>query len=168
MRKYILLLPLLAIFFTSCAIQKTPVGPPKKVYLKPFDNTTVQYSLHGDLTGYVKDELLRESNLKVVAEDEAEYIISGEIFNYELRPMSFDMNNKVESYDELIDLKLRMKDVINNKTVLEEEINGDEIFFTKEGNSSETKTNAELEKDTQTTILQNMARDITRKVIYGK
>jgi hypothetical protein len=168
MKKYLALMPLLAIIFSACVIQKIPDGPQKKIYLKPFDNMTVQYTLHGSLTNYLKDELLRESSVKVVDEQEAEYIISGEIFNYELKPMSFDMNNRVESYEEIIDVKLKIKDLINNKIILEEVINGDENFFTSAGNSSETRSNTDLEKDTQNTIIKNMARDIMRKVIYGK
>jgi len=149
-------------------MQKAPVGPPKKVYLKPFDNLTVQYTLHGDLTEYVKNELLRESSLRVVTEDEADYIISGEVLNYELRPMSFDMNNYVESYEQLIDVKLKIKDIINDTVVLEDTLNGDEVYFTTQGNPTETRNNTELEKETQNIILRNLARDIARKVVYGK
>ncbi len=159
---------LIFLIFLGCAMNPALIGPPKKVYLKPFDNLTVHYSLHGILTDYTKDEFLRDSYLTVVSENDAEYIVSGEIFTYELRPISYSLDNRVESYELFIETKIRVFDKINNVQILEETILGNDIYFTKDGNSLETRSNTELEKETQDRILEYMSRDITRKVVYAK
>lgn len=159
---------LILLLFLGCAMNPAFVGPPKKVYLKPFDNLTVQYSLHGLLTDYTKDEFLRDSYLTVVNDLEAEYIVSGEVSTYELRPISYSLDNRVESYEIFIETKIRIFDKINNLQILEETISGDDIYFTKDGNPLETRSNSELEKETQDRVLEYMSRDITRKVVYAK
>ena len=170
MKKILLILIPTILVFTifGCAIQPVPVGEPKRVYLKPLDNITVQYKLHGELTNYIQEEFLRESYINVVPKDEAEYIISGEIFNYELRPMSYSMNNKVESYEMIIEARLTMHDTLENEQVWEETFSENEIYFTSEGNPSETQSNTELELETQKRTLELLARDVMRKVVYDK
>ncbi|MDR0675495.1 MAG: LPS assembly lipoprotein LptE [Elusimicrobiota bacterium] len=151
----------------GCSLTHIPQGPPKKVFLKIFENQTVQYSLHTTLNEYLKDELLRESSLLVVDENEADYIINGKIYNYELRPMSYNMDNRVESYEEVIEVEYTLSDIINDENILNEKISENEIYFTIYGNSFETKSETELEKDAQNKILYFMARNIARKIVYA-
>ncbi len=167
MNKYIVFFFfLLSFFIFSCSMNKNLTVYPKSIYLKIFNNNTYQYSLHTTFNDFLKDELLTETNINFVDENLADYIISGEIFNYELKPMSYDMNNNVESYEEVIEIRLRIKDRALEKVILEENFSDNEIYFTMYGNSYETKSNTTLEKEAQDKILKFIARSISRKIIY--
>lgn len=165
--RFIISIIIFSLIFISCATNKVSLGQPKKIYLKIFDNQTVQYSLHTSLNEYLKDELLRESNISILPENEAEYVISGEIFNYELKPMSYDMDNHVESYEQIIEAKVHILDKVSNKIVLDDTFSENEIYFTIYGNSFETKSDTTLEKEAQEKILYFMARNISRKIVYA-
>ena len=167
MNKYIVFFFfLLSFFIFFCSMNKNLTVYPKSIYLKIFNNNTYQYSLHTTFNDFLKDELLTETNINFVDENLADYIISGEIFNYELKPMSYDMNNNVESYEEVIEIRLRIKDRALEKVILEENFSDNEIYFTMYGNSYETKSNTTLEKEAQDKILKFIARSISRKIIY--
>lgn len=166
--KYSLFLFILVICFSifSCSFNKNLIVYPKSIYLKMFNNNTYQYSLHTTFNDFLKDELLSETSINFLDEKVADYIIFGEIFNYELRPMSYDMNNNVESYEEFIEIRLKVKDRALDKVILEETFSDNEIYFTMYGNSYETKSNATLEKEAQDKILKFLSRFISRKIIY--
>ncbi|MCP4482804.1 MAG: hypothetical protein GY817_08730 [bacterium] len=159
---------LFAMSFLGCIMAPPPEGGIKKIYLKPFGNQTVEYSLHTELFKLVQSEFLRDSYIELVSEDQAEYKVSGVISGYDLRPISYSMQNYVESFEMIIKVKLTLDDLLESEVVFQETFETNEIYFTKEGNPNETLSNTQLEAETQEDAIDLLARDITRKIVYAK
>jgi len=159
---------LVALGLLGCAVAPPPESGVKKIFIQPFTNETVQYSLHTDLLQGLQQEFLRDSYLNLVPENEAEYKLSGIVVNYELRPMSYNIANLVESYEMVVAVKVKLEDLLEATTVFDEVFDTSEIYFTKDGNPLETLSNTELEQETQKQAINTLVRDITRKVVYAK
>lgn len=156
------------LFLSGCAAPYTPApqilpSHIKKIFIRPFVNTTTQYGLEEKLTLKVIDEFVRDGRLTLAnSESEADGIIVGEISKYILQPLSYDSNNVAEQYKLWVLLNVSMVDRIKNITLWSEpNMEGIQIFF------DATRQGGQTEEDVRQMIWDSLASDIVKRTIEG-
>jgi hypothetical protein len=167
--KKIIILSLVLMSFAGCASAPkiSTDGIVKKVVVTQFENKTVQYNLSISLTSMLTDELLREARVNVVSENQADYKVIGVVRKYELLPVSYTVDNKVETYEMSIYVDIKVIKISDNSIIWKDDFIGDGMYLTAEGDPNVTSTNVELERTAQDRALEYLAREIARRVANG-
>jgi hypothetical protein len=165
--KLISILMLINLFGCASAPKISTDGLVKKVVVSQFENKTVQYNLSVSLTSMLTDELLREARVNVVAENQADYKVTGVVKKYELLPVSYTVDNKVETYEMSIYVDIKVMKISDNSVVWKDDFIGDGMYITAEGDPNVTSTNVELERTAQDRAIEYLAREIARRVANG-
>lgn len=149
----------------------------KTIYIKPFRNrielteelTSAEYrfrtyraNLETDITKEVIDKFINDGNLKVVRENEADVIISGELVDYLREPVRYGADNEiVEEYRISIVCFVRFEDLHEDKIIWEESrIIGD-------SSQSLSGTFATSESSAVSRAVSDLARRIVNRTIEG-
>lgn len=156
--------------FSGCSAPYTPapqILPThiKKVFIRPFVNTTPQYGLEEKLTLQVIDEFVRDGRLAVVNnENDADGVIVGEINRYILQPLTYDANMVTVQYKLWVLLNVYFVDRVNNVTLWSEpNMEGIQIFTDQAHDPVGGKT----EEEVRQLIWDNLSRDIVTRTIQG-
>lgn len=159
---------LAGLFLSGCASPYTPapqILPThiRKVYIRPFVNSTPQYGLEEKLTLRVVDEFIRDGRLTVVnSEAEADGIVAGEINRYILQPLTYDANLVTEQYKVWVLLNVNFIDRANNVTLWSEpNMEGIQIFY------DATRPGGMTEEEVRQMLWDNISRDIVTRTIQG-
>jgi hypothetical protein len=135
----------------------------RKVYIRPFINSTTQYGLEEKLTLQVIDEFIRDGRLAVVnSEEQANGVIAGEISKYILQPLTYDANNVAEQYKLWILVNVSFVDKDNNVTLwTEPNMEGIEIY------TDITRPGGRNEEDVRADIWDTLSRAIIKRTVEG-
>jgi len=135
----------------------------KKVFVKPFVNSTSQYGLEDKLTLAVIDQFIQDGRLAVVNKEEgADGVLVGEISKYALEPLTYDANNIAQQYKLWILVNVYFVDRTKNVTLwAEPNLEGVQIFY------NSTLPGGKTEEEVREIIWSNMSRDIARRTIEG-
>ncbi|MBI5183174.1 MAG: LptE family protein [Nitrospinae bacterium] len=76
-----------------------------------FSNKSIEPGIEHELTARVREEFITDGRLKVVEEDRADTILSGEINRYSLIPLSFDSQDNVTEYRVEMEISVKLKDI---------------------------------------------------------
>lgn len=135
----------------------------KKIFIRPFINSTTQYGLEEKLTLKVIDEFIRDGRFSIVnSEAEADGILVGEIRRYILQPLTYDANMVTEQYKLWVLFNIYFVDRINNVTLWSEpNMEGIQIFY------ASTRPGGRTEEEVRETIWDNLSRDIVKRTIKG-
>lgn len=129
--KKLFLLPLMIVsaVFAACingdniiykpADQKLP-SHIKRIAVRPFTNKTPQFGLEEKITLKVVDEFLKNGEYTISPEDTADGVIVGEIVNYILTPIQYDVNMVPTVYKLNVITNVRFLDKTMNKYLWEE------------------------------------------------
>lgn len=99
--------------------QKMPVHI-RRVAVRPFTNKTPQFGLEEKVTLKVAEELLKNGEYTVSTEDSADGVIIGEIVNYILTPIQYDVNMVANVYKMNVIASVRFLDRSENRYLWEE------------------------------------------------
>ena len=159
---------LAAIVFSGCAGPYTPAPQilpqhVRKIFVKPFVNSTSQYGLEDKLTLAVTNELINDGRFAVVNNEEgADGMLVGEISKYVLQPLTYDANMVTQQYKLWILVNIYFVDKVKNVTLWSEpNLEGIQIYY------DATQPGGKTEEEAREIIWDNMSRDITRRIVDG-
>ena len=104
---------LVGIFAQSCGYSLVGKGtslPPgvSSVSIPLFKNRAGEPNLETTLTNALKDAFIRDGRISIKNQKTAEAIITGVVETYGLRPLSYDAQNRVTSYQATISARIVM------------------------------------------------------------
>jgi hypothetical protein len=156
------------LLMSACAAPYTPApqilpSHIRKIYIRPFVNSTSQYGLEEKLTLRVIDEFVRDGRLTLVNnEAEADGILVGEISRYILQPLTYDANMVTEQYKLWVLLNVSLIDRGNNVTLWSEpNMEGIQIYY------DATRPGGRTEEEVREILWDNLARDIVKRTVEG-
>jgi hypothetical protein len=68
----------------------------------------------------VRESFIRDGRLKVVNKQNADLIFTGQIDDYEIRPVSFDSNNNATEYWVIMNIDVKLQDTVTNKNLIDQ------------------------------------------------
>lgn len=92
---------LLLVLAPSCGVYSTKgrtAGNIKKIAVPNLSNETAQPDIESDITTNVRDGLIKDNTLKVVAENEADAVLEGTVKDYKNIPFTFNAALQAEQY----------------------------------------------------------------------
>lgn len=157
-----------AVLFAGCSAPYTPapqIMPQhiKKIFVRPFVNSTTQYGLEEKLTLAVIDEFVKDGRFAVVNnEADADGVLAGTISRYILQPLTYDANMVVEQYKLWVLVDVSFVDRVQNVTLWSEpNMEGMQIYY------DATRPGGRTEEEVRETIWDNLSRDIVKRTIEG-
>jgi hypothetical protein len=105
------------------------------------------------MTDQIIDALIADGNLKIVAVENAEAVLSGTLTIYERKPYNPDENDQVESYSIRMLFNIQLTNRTDNTAIWKDNINRIGIY------NLETET----EEDGQARAIQLLVDDIVEK-----
>jgi len=135
----------------------------KKICIAGFENKSYRPDLPEKILQSVTREFIIDGRLVVCGEGEADALLFGEISRYDLQPLSYTEQMKVQEYKVRIVLSFWLKDVRENKVLWQE--NELENFITI--SSSTGGLEVELENDAIDEVVQKLSRRVVKRVIDG-
>ena len=92
------LLILVALFLNGCGYHllgtgSTLPGHLKTIFIPVFTNSSTQPEIHRQLTSAVINSFVTDGRVKVVQNSQADMVMTGDLFYYELKTVSFNSNN---------------------------------------------------------------------------
>ena len=163
---YAMVLP--AVIFAGCAGPYTPAPQilpqhVRKIFVKPFVNSTIQYGLEDKLTLAVTNGLINEGRFTVVNnEADADGMLVGEISKYVLQPLTYDANMVTLQYKLWILVNIYFVDRVKNVTLWSEpNMQGTLTYYDL------TQPGGVSEEQARETIWNNMSADIVNRTVNG-
>ncbi len=137
----------------------------KKITVTTFSNNTIQYGIEEKLVKKVTEEFLRDGQLEVVQrKDQADALLLGEVSQYTLEPISYDIHDVVEEYKLWITVDFRMKDLTTGQVLWEEnDMEADTTYFV----TSDAGRLVETQEEAQERVIEDLAKDIVQRTVYG-
>jgi hypothetical protein len=83
-------------------------GDIKKIAVPNFSNETAQPDIEIDITSNLRNGLIQDNTLKVVAEDEADAVLEGTIVAYQNIPFTFNTELQAEQYRLVIGIEVSL------------------------------------------------------------
>ena len=161
-RFFVLAMILTAALFAGCAggtpHPKVLPQDAKKIYVKPFSNSTSQSALEDKLTLAVTNELINDGRYALVnSEKDADCVLSGDISKYELSPLTYNAAAATQQYKLFILVNVTFTDKAKTTPLWSEPMEGIQIYY------DASQPGGLTEQDAQAVIWDNMSRDIVRR-----
>lgn len=143
------------------AEQKMPAHI-RRVAVRPFTNKTPQFGLEEKVTLKVAEEFLKNGEYTVSAENNADGIIIGEIANYILTPIQYDVNMVANVYKMNVIASVRFLDRAANRYLWEEPaLQATKIF------SAAALPGGMTEEAAREELWEILAKNITLRTVEG-
>ncbi|MDR1926322.1 MAG: LPS assembly lipoprotein LptE [Endomicrobium sp.] len=171
---FLSLFVLLSVFLVSClsvynnVVQTLPENV-RKIYVKPFINTTTQFGLEAKFTSEVIEEIISDGRLSFVnTEADGDAILTVTIVRYVLQPLTYDVNMLPEQYKLWVVASVSLIDKYNNVPLWTELIEGIHIY--KDIIKSRCNYNVDMfdgmtEEDAREILWQKISRNIVRRIV---
>lgn len=164
-------LPLLLAALSACmetgnitytpAEQKMPVHI-KRVAVRPFTNKTPQFGLEEKVTLALAEELMKNGEYTVVPEHNADGVLIGEITNYILTPIQYDVNMVANVYKMNVIVSVRFLDLAENRYLWEEPaLQAAKVF------SAAALPGGMTEEAAREELWETLAKNITLRTVEG-
>lgn len=92
---------LLTALLISCgpySFSGSTLGGIKTVYIPVFDNETIEYGLGDELTNNITSAIVADNTLKVVGQNAADAIISGQVVSFKRSSQTYNIQDQVQEY----------------------------------------------------------------------
>jgi len=129
------------------------------IAIENFENKTYEHGLEVLVTEKVRDEFIFDGTLKVVGTAQADLQLSGAVIDYIFETLSYDKNDKAESYRLRIRTRLTLKNLRADKVIWQDKIIEGSDRYLLVGSLAETETQA------RNKALQNLAEEILRQTV---
>lgn len=101
--------------------KETSLPPHLKTMVIPlFGNSTQEPELQRDLTSIIRESFINDGRLKIVGENKADLLMKGVLFQYELRPISFDRQDIAVEYWVILGVDIEVIDQVKKKTYVKQ------------------------------------------------
>ena len=104
-------LSILLMLAPACGVYSTKgrtAGNIKKVAVPNLSNETAQPDIESDITTNLRNGLIKDNTLKVVAENEADAVLEGTVVDYKNVPFTFNAELQAEQYRLVIVLNVSL------------------------------------------------------------
>jgi len=155
----------LALFLNGCTYDTFFPLPVyiKKICITGFENKSYRPDLPEKILQSVTREFIIDGRLTVAGEKEADAVLYGEISRYDLQPLSYTEQMKVQEYKVRMVLSFWLKDVKENNVLWRED--NLENFTTV--SSLTGGLEVELENDAIEEVIQKLSKRVVKRVIDG-
>jgi len=134
----------------------------KSIAVRVFLNKTQQFGLEEKLTLKVINEFLKNGQYKIVSEDMADGIISGEITHYILTPIQYDSNMVATAYKINVILSVKLIDKKANVYLWEEPaLQATKVY------SAATLPGGMTEEQAREYLWDILSKDIVKRTVEG-
>jgi hypothetical protein len=151
-------LVLLTALLISCgpySFSGSTLGGIKTVYIPVFDNETIEYGLGDELTNNITSAIVADNTLKVVGQNAADAIISGQVVSFKRSSQTYNIQDQVQEYrvDVAVNVKFSRAD--------------GEVIWEEPGISAYGLYSAdtETEDEGKTEALSKLAEVIVNKIV---
>lgn len=123
-----------------------------------FSNRTLQPGVENVLTRAVIEAFATNGRLRVVAPEQADAILEGEVTGYEVHSIAFDPEANVRQYRVVLTMNLRFRDLVERQVLLERQGYRERADFRVSAAVSQTIASEQL-------ALQAAAGDLARAIV---
>jgi hypothetical protein len=122
-----------------------------------FGNSTAEPEIQNGLTNSIRESFINDGRLKIINENTADLLMKGVLFQYELRPISFDRRDVVVEYWVILGVEIEVTDQVKKKTYVKQK------FSTKwDYKASAVVANSEASRQL---ALSEAFRDLATRVV---
>lgn len=130
------------------------------IAIENLENKTYEHDLEVLVTESVRDEFIFDGTLKVVmGEAQADLLLSGAVINYTFETLSYDEDDKAESYRLRIRTQLTLENLKEKKIVWQDRIIEGDAHYLLVGSLAVTEAEA------RDKALKDLAKEILRQTI---
>ena len=80
-----------------------------------FTNSSSEPEIHRELTSSIIDSFITDGRLKIVGESKADMVMKGNLYYYNLRPVSFSSSDFASDYKVKLGVEVEVIDKVNDK-----------------------------------------------------
>jgi outer membrane lipopolysaccharide assembly protein LptE/RlpB len=118
---------LLTLLLNGCGYHLVGTGSTLPEHLKTisisvFTNSSSQPEIHRQLTSAIINSFVKDGRIKIIKKSEADMVMSGNLFHYELKTVSFNSNNFATGYIVKLGVDIEVVEKNNNKSYLKESL----------------------------------------------
>ena len=119
------LLIVVTLFLNGCGYHLLGTGSTlpkhlKTIFIPVFTNSSSQPEIHRQLTSAIINSFVTDGRVKVVQKTQADMVMTGDLFYYELKTVSFNSNNFATGYIVKLGINVEVVDKANNKPYLKQ------------------------------------------------
>ena len=92
----------------------------KTIFIPVFTNSSTQPEIHRQLTSSVINSFVTDGRVKVVRNSKSDMVLTGDLFYYELKTVSFNSNNFATGHIVKLAVNVEVTDKANNKPYLKQ------------------------------------------------
>lgn len=92
----------------------------KTMSIPLFGNSTPEPEIQRDLTSSIRESFINDGRLKIISENTSDLLMKGVLFQYELRPISFDRRDVVVEYWVILGVEIEVVDQVKKKTYVKQ------------------------------------------------
>ena len=92
----------------------------KTIFIPVFTNSSTQPEIHRQLTSSVINSFVTDARVKVVRNSKSDMVLTGDLFYYELKTVSFNSNNFATGHIVKLAVNVEVTDKANNKPYLKQ------------------------------------------------
>ncbi len=116
---------LLALLLSGCGYHLVGTSASLPQHLKTlsipvFTNSSTEPEIHRELTSAIINSYITDGRLKVVRKGQADMVMNGNLFYYELEAVSFSSNDFASDYIVKLGVDIEVIDKVNNKPYLKQ------------------------------------------------
>jgi hypothetical protein len=150
-------------FLSGCGYQlgSIKVGDKRKLHVPVFKNNTGKYGIEGLVTSAVINRLMADGAYQIVGENDADYILDGQITEYRRDANVFNDQDITNEFRITLIARLEMKDAKSGNIIWRTSKAYGESNYVRGANQQES------ERAAWPTAMDNLARDVSAKVSDG-
>ena len=154
-----------SVFLGGCGYVGQSILPSyiKKIHVALFANKSFRPDLPEKILSTVTKEFIADGRLMASEENEADAILYGEITRYDLQPLSYSEQMRVDEYKVRIIVSIWLKDSRKGAVLWQED--HIEVFTTV--SSTMGGLEVEVESEAIKDVVEKLARKVIRRVIDG-
>lgn len=145
----------------------------KTIYIKTFTNRiditaeldeTSRYKTYApylevNISKKIIDRFIYDGNLRVVSQENADLMLTGELIDYDRQPLRYDVDDEVEEYRLSLVVRLLLQNLTKKEIMWEEtSFIGDTTYFA-------SATTGSVAKREETAALSDAIEDLARRVV---
>ena len=92
----------------------------KTIFISVFTNSSTQPEIHRQLTSSIINSFVTDGRVKVVRNSKSDMVLTGDLFYYELKTVSFNSNNFATGHIVKLAVNVEVTDKANNKPYLKQ------------------------------------------------
>lgn len=132
--------------------------PSLPIYVPTFQNKTLEPGFSSEVSDAVINELILRGNPPLSHREEANFLLKGEIVNYQLSPLMLDEEENVLQYRISISARITLEDLREGKVLWSNKISEKAYYFT-------SGTLSMSEEEGRKNLVRKLAQEIVHRIL---